>query len=161
MSSATRHVTIKNRPAVQTFNSTRENRRPLPLKSKSSWRLQSRKNTDAAPTFTKPNFSHLNKVNRKTVQSIWQKRTVNKRTLKNPKMARYLASIESRFNDPINMKTAVRNAANSNLSPNEKNELITDINELYPSENYYKVKRGIGSRYLVPKPMRLPFIGRR
>jgi hypothetical protein len=70
------------------------------------------------------------------------------RTLKSPKMARYLARIESKYNNPLDMKNAVRKLK---LNDSEKDELMQNIDGLFPVENYYGKSRGLGQRHLIGK----------
>jgi hypothetical protein len=157
-----KHVRLSNSVNVRKVNSLKNENLWLPSSNKKSWRQQSRKNKGLQPVvLNRPNFSHLtglngtpDKYNQATVKSIWKTRLGLNRSLKSPKLAKYLANIESQFNDPTNMKHAVNAVSNSNLSENEKNDIIANIDELYPDENYHRVKRGVASRRLVPMPSR-------
>jgi hypothetical protein len=115
-----------------------------------NWRLQSRSlNEEPQDTISEPNFSHLNYMKRRVVENLWWRKTGINRTFKSPKIARYLANIQSKYNNPLDMKNAVH--ALNTLTSNQKNELIKNIDNLYPVENYYHKSRGLGQRRLIRK----------
>jgi len=157
-----KHVRLSNSVNTRLVNSLKNENLWEQSSTRKSWRQKSRKNKGLEPTvLNRPNFSHLirpngtaDRFNQAAVKSIWKTRLGRNRSLKSPKVAKYLANIEARFNDPINMKHAVNHVPNSNLSDEEKNDLIANIDELFPDENYNHVKRGVASRRLVPMPSR-------
>lgn len=123
----------------------KEYRASLPAsKTFKNWRLQTRpSNINESPL---PNLTHLNLKNQRNVISVLNGITRRNKTLKSPKMAKYLANIESKHNNPIDMKKAVRNLK---LSADEEDDLIQNIDGLFPVENYYGKSRGLGQRRLV------------
>jgi len=153
------HLTFSNRPIVEgrplntsSQNNTeiKEYRKSTPGSNFSNWRSQSRSLTNQPkPVLIEPNFSHLNDKNRRRVENLWWSKTRENRTLRNPKMAQYLANIQSKYNNPLDMKNAVQ--ALNTITSNQKNELIKNIDSLYPVENYYNKSRGLGHRYLTRK----------
>jgi hypothetical protein len=157
-----KHVHMSNSVNTRLVNNLRGQNLWEPSSTRNSWREKSRKNKGLVPTtLNRPNFSHLtlpngtpDRYNQATVKSIWKRKLGRNRSMKSPKVAKYLANIEARFNDPMNMKNAVNAVPNSNLSENEKKDLIKNIDELFPDENYNRVKRGVASRRLVPMPSR-------
>lgn len=157
-----KHVHISNAVNTRLVNNLRGQNLWEPSSNRKSWRQLSRKNKGLEPTvLNRPNFSHLtqpngtpDRYNQGVVKSIWKTKLGRNRSMKSPKVAKYLANIEARFNDPMNMKHAVNAVPNSNLSENEKNDLIANIDELFPDENYNRVKKGVASRRLVPMPSR-------
>ena len=155
-------------PGHPTFSPTNTTRgRPLNASSKNNaelkeyrksepgsffrnWRLQSRYSTgDLQDNISEPNFSHLNYPNDRTVKNLWWSRMMTNKTFKSPKMAHYLANIQSKYNNPIDMKTAVH--ALNTLTSTQKNALIKNIDNLYPVENYYHKSRTLGQRRLIRK----------
>lgn len=115
-----------------------------------NWRLKQRSLTDdPKPLLIEPNFSHLNLKNRRRAENLWWRKTSANRTLKSPKMAQQLANIQSKYNNPLDMKNAVH--ALTTITNNQKDELIKNIDGLYPVENYYHKSRSLGQRRLIRK----------
>lgn len=127
-------------------------RTSVPEGPQNNWRLYPRWSSSIDPKLN-PNLSHLSESNREFVSNTLNRQSQNRqRTLKTPRLAKYLANIEAKYNNPRNMKNYVDEIPNSNLTSYERSQLIKNIDGRYPAENYPTVFNGKrASRTLAPR----------